>query len=121
MLEQETLYLAMGYATVFLGKATAVKPLFELLLGAGAMPKAGSGTYSFISDIETNARHRLNSRINVVFSIDKRTSNGDSLDVLTPNKSVEKWREKSVQMVVRAMSEYVSTVFLFMQSLLSKL
>jgi hypothetical protein len=98
--EQETLYLAMKYVIFFLGKATATKPLFELLLKAATNPESSSGTLSTISNIEISARHRLNSRINMIFPIGQRTT-------------------MSVEMVTTAMCEYVSKVCLFLKSLLS--
>ncbi|KAF8814332.1 hypothetical protein BYT27DRAFT_6336716 [Phlegmacium glaucopus] len=118
--ERETLYLAMEYATFFLGKATATKPLFELLLEAATIPERNSGISSVISAIEITARFRLNSRIEMIFSIGQRTSGGDSLGALNPDpifdriflsndKTIAKWQEESVQMVVTAISEYVST------------
>lgn len=122
-MERETLYLAMEYTTFFLGKAAAVKPLFDLLLGPVTIPADNLGNSSVISTIQTNAEHRLNARINITFAIGKKTSRRDSLGVrkggifyhifLPEDKSIAEWQEKSAQMVATAMSEYVSKVCFF--------
>ena len=122
-MERETLYLAMEYTTFFLGKAAAVKPLFDLLLGPVTIPADNLGNSSVISTIQTNAEHRLNARINITFAIGKKTSRRDSLGVrkggifyhifLPEDKSIAEWQDASTQMVATAMSEYVSKVCFF--------
>lgn len=132
LLERETLYLALEYATFFLGKATATKILFDLLLGPEPISNGNFGISSVIPVIETNARRRLDSRINVIFAIGQRTSTGDSLEVrgaggifdnifLSEDKRVAEWQEESVAVVTMAMSEYASAARFSLQSLLSRL
>ena len=127
VLERETLYLAMEYVIFFLGKATAAKPLFELLLETN--PESSSRTLSTISNMETNARHQLNSRINMIFPIGQRTTVKELLGIrhavglfhhtfILGDKSVSEWQDESVQMVTTAMCQYVSVVRLFLKSLL---
>ena len=129
LLERETLYLALEYATFFLGKATAAKILFDLLLGHEPISNGNSGISSVIAVIETNARRRLDSRINMIFAIGRRTSTGDSLGVrgasgifdnifLSEDKRVAEWQEESVAVVTTAISEYVSAARFPLQSLL---
>ena len=66
----------MEQVTFFLEEAVAEKPLFELLLGTETIPNGSSGMSSVISFISVNAQHRLNSRIDVLFSIGQRASAG---------------------------------------------
>ena len=79
----ETLYVTMEYVTFFLGEAAAEKTHFELLLGTETIPNGSYGMSSIIiSFISVNARHQLNSRIDVLFSISQRASAGTNSHAL---------------------------------------